>query len=136
MDKVPKEPLLFLWKCEVPPEGGTAIAAPAMVTLASLRRSFSTLAVALAALDLVEEIRCSCFFVRFAALQATAASFLSLDAFCLASFASLRLAAISVLVEAWVPARLGRAPGGHEWEAPEAWREGQDCLGESLHFWC
>ncbi len=134
MDKVPKEPLLFLWECKVLPEGGKARAVPAMVTLASLRRSLSALAVALAALDLVEEIRHSCFFVRFVALRVAAVSFLSLAAFCLASFASLHSATISVLVEARVPAQLGRAPGGHEWEAPEAWREGQDCLGESQHF--
>ncbi len=94
------------------PKEGTARAAPAMVTSASLRRSLSTLAVALAALDLAEEIRRSYFFVRFAALRATAASFLSLAALCLASFASLHLDAISVFVEAWMPARLGRAPGG------------------------
>ncbi len=29
-----------------------------------------------------------------------------------------------------------RTGGGHEWEAPEAWREGQDRLGKSLHFRC
>jgi hypothetical protein len=77
---------------------------PCMVTLASLRQSSSTLAVVLAALDLAEEIRRSCFFTRFVSLQATAASFLSLAAFCSVSFASLHLAAISVLVEAWTPA--------------------------------
>jgi hypothetical protein len=53
--------------------------------------------------------RHSCFFARFTALQATAASFLSLATFCLASFASLRSAAISGLVEARTPAQLGRA---------------------------
>ena len=121
MDKVPQKALLLSWECKVSPKGGMARAAPAMVTLASLRQSSTTLAVALAALDLAEEIRRSCFFVRFAALQATAASFLSSAAFCLASFASLHSATISVLVEARVPAQLGRAPGGHEWEAPEAW---------------
>ncbi len=68
MDVVPKMPLLFLWECKVSPEGGTARAAPAMVTSASLRRSLSTLVVALAALDLAEEIRHTCFFLRFAAL--------------------------------------------------------------------
>jgi hypothetical protein len=112
MDEVPEKPLLFLWECKVLPEGGTARAAPAMVTSASLRQSLYALAVALATLDLAEEIRRSCFFVRFAALQATAASLLSLATFCLASYASLCLAAISVLVEARTPAQLGRTPGG------------------------
>jgi hypothetical protein len=46
MDKVPQKPLLFLWECEVLPEGGATRAAPAMVTLASLRQSLSALAVA------------------------------------------------------------------------------------------
>jgi hypothetical protein len=112
MDERPEKPLLLLWECKVSPEGGAARAAPAMVTSASLRQSSSALAVALAALDLVEEIRCSCFFARFVALQATAVSFFSSAAFCLASFASLRSAAISVLVGARTSARLGRAPGG------------------------
>ncbi len=69
-------------------------------------------------------------------LASDSGKLLSLATFCLASFASLHLAAISVLVEARTPAQLGRAPGGHEWEAPEAWRGGQDRRGESLHFWC
>jgi hypothetical protein len=49
MDEVTEMPLLFLWECKVSPEGGAARAAPAMVTLASLRQSLSALAVALAA---------------------------------------------------------------------------------------